>query len=220
MYTLYSTFTDIIYYATSTGQIRLADSQEFDQVSSKFTRDWDKKKGACPNVNCVFVVENSTLRDKWNLYKQRLSDQTVEKYYHGTSVTCNITSSGRLCPYQSCGICGISSDGLKRKFIRNISFQRFGEGFYLAPNSSKCHDYTKGAHGYQAMLLCDVCPGRKYVLQSNSEQMKGPPRGYDSIYGIGGQLNYPEIVIHNPDAVMPRYIIVYKKDGVKHPPAN
>lgn len=70
------------------------------------------------------------------------------------------------------------------------------------------------------MLLCDVCPGRKYVLQSNSQQMQGPPPGFDSIYGVGGQLNYPEIVIHNPAAVMPRYIIMYKKDGVQHPLAN
>ena len=208
-------------YYTYAGQIRCATSHEFVQISSKFARDWDRKKGACPNVDYVFVITNSTLLNNWNLYKQGLSDQTVEEYYHGTSVTCNIASSGRLCPYQSCGICGISNDGLKREFIKkNIPFQRFGHGFYLAPNSSKCHDYTKGAYGYRAMLLCDVCPGRKYVLQSNSQQMQGPPPGFDSIYGVGGQLNYPEIVIHNPAAVMPRYIIMYKKDGVQHPLAN
>ena len=211
----------LCYTHTCVGQIRRATSQEFAQISSNFARDWDMKKGACPNVDYVFVITNSTLLNKWNLYKQRLRDQTVEPYYHGTSVTCNIVSTGRLCPYQSCGICGISSDGLKRDFIRkNIPFQQFGHGFYLVPNSSKCHDYTKGAYNYRAMLLCDVCPGRKYVLQSNSQQMQGPPHGFDSIYGVGGQLNYPEIVIHNPDAVMPRYIIMYKKDGVRHPLAN
>ena len=49
---------------------------------------------------------------------------------------------------------------LDTKMIQtNITFQRFGHGFYLAPNSSKCHDYTQGACGYRAMLVCDVCPG-------------------------------------------------------------
>ena len=205
-----------------TGTIRAASGQEFTQVSVKFTTDWDKNKGTCPNVDFVFVVTNPTLMSKWNRYKQRLRDKTVEEYYHGTSLTCNITSSSqRLCPNQSCGICGISTDGLKCEFIRkNIPFQQFGHGFYLAPHSSKCHDYTKGAYGYRAMLLCDVCPGRKFFLQANSPQLKSPPQGHDSIFGVGGKLNYPEIVLHNPDAVMPRYIIVYRKDGVKHPLAN
>ena len=49
----------------------------------------------------------------------------------------------------------------------NITFQRFGHGFYLAPNSSKCHDYTQGANGCRAMLLCDVCPGRQYQFRTN-----------------------------------------------------
>ena len=71
------------------------------------------------------------------------------------------------------------------------------------------------------MLLCDVCPGRKYQLTTNSQQLTGPPRGFDSVYGqVGGKLNYPEIVVYNPDAVMPSYIIVYRKDGFEHPLAN
>ena len=170
----------------------------------------------------VFVVTNSTLKGKWRRYRQQLCIKTCEQYYHGTSLTCNITSlPQKLCADKSCGICGISSDGLDTKLIRhNIQFQRFGHGFYLAPNSSKCHDYTQGANGYRAMLLCDVCPGRKYPLQKNSHNLTGPPPGYDSIEGIvtaNGNLYHPEIVVHNPHAVMPRYIIIYRKDGVAHP---
>ncbi len=93
-------------------------------------------------------------------------------------------------------------------------FQRFGSGFYLAPNSSKCHDYTeKNTRNYRAMLLCNVLPGRKHSLKSNSRNRTGPPPGYDSVYGqvgTGAALNYPEIVVYNPHAVMPKYIIVYK----------
>ena len=110
---------------------------------------------------------------------------------------------------------------MERQFNqKNIKFQRFGPGVYLAPNSSKSHDYTLGAHGCRAMLLCYVCPGKKYVCTKTDQELNGPPLGYDSIFGkaqYGGDLNYHEIVLPDPDAVLPRYIIVYKKDGVGNP---
>ena len=71
------------------------------------------------------------------------------------------------------------------------------------------------------MLLCDVCPGRKYPLETNSQQLTGPPPDFDSVYGqVGDKLNYPAIVVYNSDAIMSRYIIVYRKDGIEHPLAN
>ena len=71
------------------------------------------------------------------------------------------------------------------------------------------------------MLLCDVCPGNKYRLETNSQRRTGPPPGYDSVYGqVGSKLNYPEIVVYEPDAVIPRFIILYQKDGVLHPLAS
>ena len=193
--------------------IRVANRQELTNVTQKFTNAWNVKKGTCPQVDYVLIVSNSALERRWSAYKQKLQDQTVEEYYHGTKLKCNLFQPP--CNDQKCGICGISSTGLDRRCIRqNINFQRFGHGFYLAPNSSKCHDYTQGAHGYRAMLLCDVCPGRKYYLQTDNVQLAGPPLGYDSVFGqVGGSLNYAEIVVYNPDAVVPRYIIVYRKDG-------
>ena len=178
--------------------IRPATSEEFAEISARFTKAW--KKGWCHPVDQVFVITNSTLQRKWNAYKYRLQDQSVEEHYHGTTLTCNIMGTNKLCNDGNCGICGISSTGLDPNMIQtNITFQRFGHGFYLAPNSSKCHDYTQGAYGCRAMLLCDVCPGRKYQLTTNSQQLTGPPRGFDSVYGqVGGKLNYPELVVYNP----------------------
>ena len=180
-------------------------------MTHKFTSSW--RKGTCPRVDHVFVVSNSALETRWRAYRQKLQNQTVEEYYHGTKLTCNLSQPP--CTSNKCGICGISSMGLDRRCIQqNINFQRFGHGFYLAPNSSKCHDYTQGAHGYRAMLLCDVCPGRKYNLVVDNVDLQGPPPGYDSVFGqVGSRLNYAEIVVYNPDAVFPRYIIMYRKDG-------
>jgi hypothetical protein len=39
--------------------------------------------------------------------------------------------------------------------------------------------------------------------------------GCHSVMGIpGGSLNFPELVVYNSEAILPRYIIAYKKDGV------
>ena len=187
---------------------------EFVTVSLKFTRTW--VHGPCPTIDFVFAISNNSLKQRWVAYRQVLSDQTIEEHFHGTTLACNIMANQRPCSYKNCGICGISRNGLDHCYIRkNNSFMRFGQGFYLAPNSSKCHNYTQGNNGYRAMLFCDVCPGKKYYVKENRQHLSGPPAGYDSVYGqIGVSLNYPEIIIYNADAVMPRYIIVYRKDGI------
>ena len=199
------------------GSITLVSPAEFKAVSAKFSQMWAKRKGACPQLKFVFVVNNTTLEHRWKAHQQKLKFKAVEEYYHGTMLRCNITNDQKTCSNQACGICGISMLGLDRRCIqKNISFQRFGHGFYLAPNSSKCHDYTQGAHSYRAMLLCEVIPGNKYELKSDISSLTSPPDGYDSVYGRGAKdstLNYDELVVYNPDCVLPRYVLVYQKDG-------
>ena len=95
------------------------------------------------------------------------------------------------------------------------SFQQFGSGFYLALHSSKSHDYSRSYNGFKAMLLCDVLPGREYVIQTNRQHLQSPPTGYESSIvcmpgNVGKDLNYPELVIYKPEAVLPQYIIVYR----------
>lgn len=65
--------------------------------------------------------------------------------------------------------------------------------------------------GYKAMLLCDVLPGRKYVY-TRDEILKDWPKGHDSVYAQSGK-TLPEIAVHelNSDAIIPRYIIVYRQ---------
>ena len=110
---------------------------------------------------------------------------------------------------------------MQQKFkTSNITFQRFGDGFYLAPNSSKCHDYTQGHDKYRAMLLFDVAEGNKYIVQNDQTTLKTAPQGFDSVYGQrGGSLNYDEIVLYKSEALLPTHFVVYIKDGI-HKIAN
>ena len=155
-------------------------------------------------------MTNNTLEQKWMAYKSTLRERDVKELYHGTKLSCKITTTWKLCDTGNCGICSISRSGLDPQCIKD-RFQRFGTGSYLAPNSSKCHDYTQSYNGFKAMLLCDVLPGRKYVVQTNRQHLRSPPTGYNSVYGnVGKDLNYPELVVYNSKAVLPRYIIVYR----------
>ena len=190
------------------------------RLTAKFKEDWAHKKGSAGYVKAVYVIKSPALKKSWTYYKRSLPSfhQQVEEYYHGTRLRCNIIRNGDLCSSPHCNVCRISEKGFdEEKIGMNIShFQRFGRGYYLAPQSSKCHEYTQGAFGYRALLLCEVCPGRKYFLQKNAPHLSGPPEGYNSIYGMaGGDLNYDEIVLPQSGAILPKYIIVYEKDDVE-----
>ena len=189
---------------TATEHARLSASKVFQEM-------W--KKGICPNIKAVFTITNASVQQQWERYKSSLTDKRVEQHFHGTALKCDVFKNKELCKISDCGICGISNEGFSIQHIRN-TFQRFGKGFYLAPHSSKANDYTHeyncGGVRYRAQLLCDVCPGKKYTLKETDQSLKGPPPGCDCVYGqVGGDLNYPEIVVYKEGAVMPRYIVVY-----------
>lgn len=185
------------------------DGDEFSKVAEKFRRAWAWEKRPCPTIKFIFKVTNNTLKQRWTAYRGTLQEKDVKELYHGTKLSCEITMTQKLCIIRSCGVCGISSTGLDPQCIRH-GFQRFGNGFYLAPNSSKCNDYTQSYDGFKAILLCDVLTGRRYYVRNNRQHLQRPPTGYDSVYGnIGEDLNYEEQVVYKSEAVLPRYIIVY-----------
>ena len=198
-------------------------SKLYETLCKKFERDWDPAKGPCPAISTILRIVNPSLEAGLNKYSESLPwlYHSKEQYYHGTKLECKITDYYRLCGGSSCGICGIATNGFDHSRISRCSWQRFGSGFYLAPNSSKSHDYPRNRAigtngGIQALLLCDVAPGRKYKLRQNANNMTAPPEGYHSVYGKrkswwrDSVLNYDEIVLFEPYAISPHYIFVYR----------
>lgn len=194
-------------------------SEEFKKVSRQFTDSWCKKKGSCPQVLSVLAVVNPAVEDALNAYRRTLPRRHsgTEMYFHGTSLDCTLDQYQTLCTGSKCGVCGISRRGFLLEQINGGRFQRFGQGFYLAPNSSKSHSYCSKPRfvNYTAMLLCEVAPGKKHTLRRNTTSLQGPPHGCHSVYGkskflfLKGDLNYDEIVIFNPAAICPRYVLLY-----------
>lgn len=176
-----------------------------------------------PRPIAIFAVQNRELLHKFHKYRDEIQKERKASnsalFFHGTKITCDLLNTDEYCNDPDCGICGISSNGFDAARIgSNIPrFKRFGHGIYLAPNSSKCHDYTQGVENYgvRAQLLCLVACGAKYELKFNDTSLAAAPQDYHSVYGrAGGSLNYEEIVVYDADAVLPQYIVVYEHDGV------
>ena len=199
-------------------------SQEYTTLCEKFRRDWAKRKGPCPSIVSIAKIINPVVSQRFESYRDtswRFKD--IEKHYHGTRLCCDLANSAELCDGPNCGTCGIARKGFDPQKISSSwsSFQRFGEGFYFAPNSSKAYDYAidkrfGAAVGiqrntcYSSVLLCDIAPGKKYTLRYRDPPK--PPLGYDSFYGeSGGELNYDELVVFDHRAIHPRYIIFCQK---------
>ena len=196
--------------------IRKASPETFQLVEEYFIKRWHRRKGTCGELHEVLVINNPKLQDQFDNYLSTCSDKTVYTCYHGTSLRCPIYENFTVCSRKICGVCGIVQSGFLQKFKRaNIRFQRFGDAFYFGVNSSTSHDYTQGHGKYRAILLCKVVVGRQYVTQYNYCELNAPLPGYDSVYGRHGEtFNYDEIVVYNPEAVLPTHVLLYTKNGI------
>ena len=178
-----------------------------------------------PQPEAIFAVQNPKLVESFHEYGDKLrkesstESENTDLFFHGTTLKCDLINTNQYCSSSDCGICGISQSGFDASRIgENIpQFKRFGHGIYLAPNSSKCHDYTQGVleFGLRAQLLCLVACGAPYELLHDNTTLQQPPSQYHSVYGkSGGSLNYDEIVVYDVGAVLPQYIVLYKHNGI------
>jgi len=192
----------------------ISGSKTYGLVSEKFVSSWRIEKGPVPAILAVYEVKSLYIQQEWERYREvlvrRRHNTSTSLFFHGTSLSCDIINSGVLCRNKSCGACGVSCEGMKEEYIgSHTSTERFGKGYYLAPESSKCNDYTDpNGRGQRALLLCEVLPGNMYETDRKIDR---PPQGYDSVYVKEGSiLNYPELIVYDPRAIFPRYIVVCK----------
>ena len=197
-------------------------SKQYRDLSKKFQKDWAKEKGQCPSIVTIFRIVNPMVAERFEGYRDHfVLYRGTEKHYHGTMLCCDLANYAELCDDPNCGACGIAKRGFDPQKINLSAWQRFGNGFYFAPNSSKAYDYAAGnrvgasinSTSYNAIILCDIAPGRKYGIRCHSPHLPTPPSGYDSFHGKSkgimgkGELNYDELVIFDYEAIRPCYII-------------
>lgn len=113
---------------------------------------------------------------------------------------------------------------VKKGFNPNLchSKNRFGRGFYFAPESSKANTYAYGVnkgcptHNDQActtcirqMLICRLAMGKVFM----AKKFGAPPPGYNSVVAYPEnvrRLYYPEIAVFHEDQVG-LFVIFYFK---------
>ena len=205
-----------------------SDQNTYKEIEEHFQKEWVKVTKGCPKAPpliAIFAIQNQELASKFQKYgkhlRQQMKSSNSDLFFHGTKLNCDLLTNSTSCSDTTCGVCGISRQGFDKERIgSNIPrFQRFGKGIYLAPNSSKCHDYTQGnpSYGVRAQLLCLVACGAKFELMQNHTTLESPPENFHSVHGkaaSGGCLNYDEIVVFQPEAVLPQYVVVYELNEV------
>ncbi|KAL5509154.1 hypothetical protein EMCRGX_G004464 [Ephydatia muelleri] len=76
------------------GSIETVSSKEVQQL---FRKEWTgHEKGTCPQIHGIFAVKNAGLLQKWNRYKDALTNKTVESYFHGTVTGILVPNSSPL----------------------------------------------------------------------------------------------------------------------------
>ena len=200
-------------------------------VKDLFFSSWIKEKEVPPAsaVKAVYGIVNRSVEERFNAYSRRLADTNIESFYHGTIITCSLRKTGVPCNNESCGACRIAREGFSPVRLGTTVdwFLRFGYGYYFAPNASKAHDFTIGHDGCRALVYCKVAQGRRHRAEYNMNDILRAPEGFDSVYGEPGYhkgvestdgytaLNYPEVTVFDPDAILPLYIVLYSWEGIE-----
>ncbi|TRM64451.1 hypothetical protein BD626DRAFT_400709 [Schizophyllum amplum] len=140
--------------------------------------------------------------------------------FHGTRHTClgdPSLSGTSLCDRFSCYSCGVIRASFKRdRCGQRHSFKRFGTGIYVSSCSSKADDYFDDGGtdpGVRTLLVNKVVLGQPLELRFSDPSISEPPPARHSVIGLpGGNLNYPETVVYDEDAIRPAYLIKYRYD--------
>ena len=118
-------------------------SEKYKELESQFSNSWYSQRGRVPKIRHILQIINPSARRRFDKYLASLPwfSRNIEQYYHGTELRCNKLQYNTLCSNSKCGACGIAKEGFDPQCINSSAWQRFGNGFYFAPNSSKAYDY-------------------------------------------------------------------------------
>jgi len=215
------------------------DDKEFKSVEHQFTNKWEHDPRNVPFVQYVYMVYNAKeYIARYRSYKMALEirGKFIEKglfegnelrRFHGTQRECNVGDNGNkdMCASPTCPLCCIMKTSFDITKTAAGTFMRYGNGIYTSATSSKADSYSKNigknigksATNLKAMLLTKVAAGEVKKVYTNFTNLKEPPRGYDSVVGepanflLRSTLRYDELVVYSEHAIVPSYLVIYKK---------
>lgn len=131
--------------------------------------------------------------------------------FHCTTFVCELGQNGdsALCNHEYCSACGIIRSGFSPKMDGICTHATSWRGHVSIPE--EIEEEFKFMHVKRAMLVCRVIAGR---IGCDPDDVDKPDPGFDSLVGRGsgvhGRLEEEdELVVFNPRAVLPCFVIVY-----------
>lgn len=160
-----------------------------------------------------FVMSKAAINGgDWRRDERCVADGNELLRFYCSTFMCDLGQNGNsgICGGQYCSICGIIRSGFSPKL----------EGISTLSTSSRAHvavpeeveEEFKFMNVKRAMLVCRVVAGRVGSYGEVAEKRDGG--GYDSLLGSGGsgvhtRADEEELMVFNPRAVLPCFIIVY-----------
>ena len=187
----------------------------FSRVCSKFYQTMAKAQRNF-QVTKVGIIVNTKLKARYDQKKAKLMEEGNDKEewgFHGTSedTIMKIAQTGFLHPDQ---IAKINAAATSKKSSKKKSKQPppiavlddgyFGAGIYFSCYSDYAMWYSEEKDSEQ-VLLTKLLPGKAYKCTKRMDGSKCMS-GYDSHFSPKGN----EIIMFDPKACLPRYIIAYK----------
>jgi len=196
----------------------------FSKVAAQFYQTMAKAQGNY-SIKEVWIIVNKELKEKYNLKRGQLtaigSDVNEVLAFHGTSQASmeGIAKTGFLPPSQlpSLNVTEKTKSTIKKKKGKKATHFKaeelsitvlddgfFGKGIYFSTYSDYAMFYSE-ERGSDQILLCKVIKGRSYKCKG---RMDGADRksNYDSHCSPKGN----EIIIFEPDQILPRYVITFE----------
>ncbi|KAG9010484.1 hypothetical protein FRB90_007797 [Tulasnella sp. 427] len=199
---------------------------KFSDIAKQFRSTW-KDEGQIPPVIRLYKIVNSQkVEDAYEDYKKSverngkfatrgMAPGNENRRWHGTVRKCNIGDSPANlmpCNFQDCFLCSILHTSYD---VKRSTLGWFGKGIYSTATSSGSNEYvgrTPPGSNCRAMFLNRVVVGNAYILKQQTESLKGPPRGYDSVIANADQsqgLAYDELVVYKNEAIRPSWLVIY-----------
>ncbi|PON39517.1 Zinc finger, C2H2 domain containing protein [Trema orientale] len=132
--------------------------------------------------------------------------------FHCSTFLCDLGANGNsgICNHQYCSVCGIIKSGFSPKLDGISTLSSSWRAHVAIPE--EIEEEFRFMNVKRAMLVCRVVAGRVGSESDDVEKEEGG--GFDSVLGRSGsgvhtRLDEEELLVFNPRAVLPCFVIVY-----------
>ncbi|KAI4306630.1 hypothetical protein L6164_029891 [Bauhinia variegata] len=184
----------------------------------------------CPKITRILKIHNSPkILSKFEEYRESvkakaarngavkkrdercIADGNELMRFHCSTFLCDLGLNGDsgICVQQYCSICGIIKSGFSPKLDGISTLSTSWRAHVAIPEDIE--EEFKFMNVKRAMLVCRVISGR---IGCDSDEVDKEDGGYDSVLargasGVYTRLDEEELLVFNPRAVLPCFVIVY-----------